>query len=359
MVAACGPGDATDTTEPEAPGTSTTATSTTPTTTTPGVTTSAPTTTSTTPAAGLTLECASPEGFTVMYPESWETNEGDVVPECTMFDPDPFSVPDATDARVAAITIYVENVEYSTITDAIGPDEELSRDVVTIDGLPAHRVEWEPTGDGLFPDDTLITAYYVDLEAPDQTLVAETIDLTPVDYDTAVEVLDSMVATLDIDSQELSGVEPIGQFMEPPVGSSDFPGSGEQSLLTEVRFGVHDGFERVVFEFEGGTDLSYLAEYVEEAIPPSGNPVAVDGEATLQVTMTPASGVDLSGEEPVETYTGSDRIQPASAALVNELVLVEDFEATLRWAIGLPFRSEVAIDTLDDPHRLVVDIAAS
>lgn len=75
-------------------------------------------------------------------------------------------------------------------------------------------------------------------------------------------------------------------------------------MLTGVRFGIHDGFERIVFEFGNDAEISYSVEYVEEAIPASGDPIAVEGGHILDVTVT-ASGMELSGDEVTETYAGS------------------------------------------------------
>ncbi|NNL71141.1 MAG: hypothetical protein HKO70_14395, partial [Acidimicrobiia bacterium] len=116
------------------------------------------------------------------------------------------------------------------------------------------------------------------------------------------------------------------------------------------------GFERVVFEFDAA-GVSYDIQYVEEAIPPSGDPVAIAGGEILQIAMTPASGVDLTGDTPVQTYEGPDRFSPAGSDVILEIVGVEDFENHLVWAIGLDGTPDVAVATLENPFRLVVDIA--
>lgn len=113
----------------------------------------------------------------------------------------------------------------------------------------------------------------------------------------------------------------MGEFSPLPVESPGFPSSsGETSLLVDVRHGVHQGFERLVFEFEEGTDLQHFLEYVDEAIPPSGNPVDVAGD------------------------------------VIVELVMVEDFEGVLTWAIGLRGETRAVVTTLQEPHRLVLDL---
>lgn len=71
--------------------------------------------------------------------------------------------------------------------------------------------------------------------------------------------------------------------------------------------------------------------------------------------MTPASGVDHTGDQPEETYGGPQRID-VPGELASELVQVEDFENVLRWVIGLEKSANVSVDTLQDPLRLVVDM---
>lgn len=324
-------------------------------------TTPEPTTTTTLESDSFRLDasCSSPVGFTVSYPESWETNEGGVVPECTMFDPEGFALPDGTDERVAAITFYIAHVDYEEAT-SIDRDLVRDREIRSIDGRRAVRVESVAGEGNLVPEGTSITRYYIDLGVEEgetgRVLVADTIDYTSIDYEQSQEVLDGMVPTLAVDPAATAGADAVDGYSAPPIESSGFPSSGDPALLTDVRFGVHDGFERVVFEFGNDADISYSVEYVEEAIPASGDPIAVDGGHILDVTIAPASGMDLEGGETTETYTGPDRVA-VPGELVSELVQVEDFESVLTWAVGLERAANVAVDTLPDPLRLVLDIS--
>lgn len=189
-----------------------------------------------------------------------------------MFDPNSFTVPEGTDERVAVINVYVENVDYSTVTSSIDSDLVRDREIRSIDGRGAVRIEREAGDDGIVPQGTLITSYYVDLGSETgetgQVLVADTLDYTTVDYQRSQEVLEKMVPTLQIDREATAGVDPVGEFTAPPIESSGFPATGDASWLTDVRFGAHDGFERVVFEFDGRPSCSHSVEYVEAAVPP-------------------------------------------------------------------------------------------
>jgi hypothetical protein len=43
--------------------------------------------------------------------------------------------------------------------------------------------------------------------------------------------------------------------------------------------------------------------------------------------------------------------------MATEIVLVDDFESTLVWGIGVPDDARFAVALLADPQRLVIDIS--
>lgn len=146
------------------------------------------------------------------------------------------------------------------------------------------------------------------------------------------------------------------------VATSGFPDSAGQDVafLTAVRTGRHEGFDRVVWTFDGATPV-YRVAYVERPITEdgSGAPIEVRGDATLQIILTPASGTDLSGEEVRTIYEGPERIDGAAggASIVEEVVLTGDYEATLSWVIGIDRQAPFTVTELSDPPRVVIDIA--
>lgn len=132
----------------------------------------------------------------------------------------------------------------------------------------------------------------------------------------------------------------------------------ETSLLTGLRAAGHPGYDRVVFEF-GSSVPGYDIRYVERPVRAdgSGNKVAVAGAAVLLVRMEPALDADLSQESAPRTYTGPTRFSPATAR-VAELVRVGGFEAVLTWAIGVDGEAPFLVTQLENPARLVIDVAA-
>jgi peptidoglycan hydrolase-like protein with peptidoglycan-binding domain len=154
--------------------------------------------------------------------------------------------------------------------------------------------------------------------------------------------------------------DPEGALGEPTAGASatdDFPAtSADGALLTDVRVGAQQGFDRVVFEFREQLP-SWQVEPVAPPIyeQPSGIRRAVAGDAHLRITMAPASGVDLAGAQPEETYTGPERIALEGSAVV-EVVQTSDFENRLAWVLGLTGDAEYGVAELSSPPRLVVDV---
>lgn len=150
----------------------------------------------------------------------------------------------------------------------------------------------------------------------------------------------------------------IGERTTGPVQSEGFPGEGETSYLDGVRLGLHSSFDRVVFAFRGDRTPSYRVRYVDPPIreQPSGREMEMEGEAYLEVSMHPASGIDMTGDEPQETYEGADRIQPDTTEVIEEAARTTDHHRGLSWVIGLQHWSQFAVGTLSDPPRIVVDV---
>ena len=138
--------------------------------------------------------------------------------------------------------------------------------------------------------------------------------------------------------------------------------SGARLFLTDVRVGGHGCVDRVVFTLaaEGGAaarpgyDVRFSSGGLTED--PSGRPVTVRGTAVLVVTAR-ASGVDLSGTQPRQTYTGPTDIDgPSDAPRIREVRRTGDFEGQMTWAIGLDRRFPFHVTVLDAPLRLIVDV---
>ena len=157
-----------------------------------------------------------------------------------------------------------------------------------------------------------------DSESDDSTSTTTTTTTTSESTSTTESTTTTTSDTTSTSAPRDEGIESIADASTETRWSDDFPTAGtEVALLTEVRTARHDGFERIVFEFDGDAAPSHRIGYVDPPIRQagSGNVVEVAGSAYLQVQLQPASGVDVpSGREPVcLDRLGRNAARPTSA----------------------------------------------
>ncbi len=125
----------------------------------------------------------------------------------------------------------------------------------------------------------------------------------------------------------------------------NFPSFAEVELETGER-------DRITFRFApdaGAPDDAplHFINFTDELITDGeGRKVRAEGEAFVVVSFQ-AVGVDLSGEKPVEVYTGSKRFTPEFGVL-REVVHLGDFEGQVSWGLGLARDSCFALETGKD-----------
>lgn len=129
--------------------------------------------------------------------------------------------------------------------------------------------------------------------------------------------------------------------------------------IVAVRVDHQPGFDRVVFDFGQETEAqdalpAFAIDRAMRFTNIAGQPVPVRGTAFWSVRFEGASQADRSGRL---VYTGSRDIQPGTEVVQN-VKLVEDFEAVLIWAIGLSRLECPQVTTLRSPLRLVLDFPA-
>src|SRR3954470_23323518 len=94
--------------------------------------------------------------------------------------------------------------------------------------------------------------------------------------------------------------------------------------VSNIRVGVHDGFDRVVLELGGKGTPGWDVRYVDQASSQgSGEPVDVAGEAVLQVTLT---GVGYPYDTGVEEWAGPDPLPGNGTRVVTEVAWDATFE---------------------------------
>ncbi len=127
------------------------------------------------------------------------------------------------------------------------------------------------------------------------------------------------------------------------------------AILTDVRIGAHpdEGFDRIVFEFEGAlpdlTRVRYEASAVQCG---SGMTEPVAGAGTIIVHMTDTRAHTDEGESTLD-----DLDIPGTGSAILEAVSICDFEGIVQWAVGTPNSSRAyRVTVLQNPSRIVIDV---
>lgn len=124
------------------------------------------------------------------------------------------------------------------------------------------------------------------------------------------------------------------------------------AVLRDVRTGDQQTADRVVFEIAGAELPEYNVEYVTRPIQcGSGLPVKMDGQAFLQVRLSPAQAHTEAGAPTVAVLQRKVRLP-----VLKEIRSICDFEAEVIWVLGLAARKEFKVMELQGPTRLVIDI---
>jgi hypothetical protein len=126
------------------------------------------------------------------------------------------------------------------------------------------------------------------------------------------------------------------------------PWDANPPVLTGVRTGRHDAYDRAVFDFSGGTP-GYRVEYGTLVGQGSGNPIPLVGAATVLIVFTGVAGTatDLSTRYNPQLPTLR---QIASGGL---------FEGYLSMGLGVTGRVGFRVLQLTGPPRIAVDVAHS
>jgi hypothetical protein len=163
---------------------------------------------------------------------------------------------------------------------------------------------------------------------------------------------------------EATPTEPSDTTEPTPPQSCPRQTGGEEGIymnLVDVRVGAHEGYDRVVFEFDepdpnpaGNGGIPYYQ--IKTAKPPftedpSDLPIDVEGDAFARIVFQGASGYDFDGNA---TYDGPRRLAPGFGSL-TDVVEGGDFEATMTWILGLSRTTCWEIQELHNPDRLVID----
>ncbi|MFC0529465.1 AMIN-like domain-containing (lipo)protein [Phytohabitans kaempferiae] len=131
---------------------------------------------------------------------------------------------------------------------------------------------------------------------------------------------------------------------DPVVGTATVP--PDRPVLVGVRHGRHDRYDRVVFDFAGGTP-AYRVEYAPLVGIGTGDPIALAGAADLRVTFAGAPSTTL------DMRTVLDPRYPT----LRQVRFGGAFEGRILAGLGLADRLGFRVLRLADPPRIAVDVA--
>lgn len=334
-----------------------------------------------TAALDLGDHCENPEaGYRIRYPEAWHTNDGQVTAPCQAFDVEVPQIEPATVMPLASSAlITVADRRFDEMPTLI--EDDLATDVhdvveTEIGGRRALRVDGTATGETYLGEGVEVHRTYVAFG--DRTLVASINDLGEPDLELRREVLADMLATLEVIDRSDEGAD--GTDGNDSADGTDDPsedpseGSGEDATplvadasqeprsggdgsgyLVDVRLGHHDGFTRLVLEFESSVPEFEVAQ-TDGPIRahPSGKDLDLGGDAYLEV-VTSGTSVDLTGDEATRTYDGPDRLDGEGDPVV-EVAMAGDHHGMMSWVLGLSEETDFAVAELEDPARIVIDV---
>ena len=194
--------------------------------------------------------------------------------------------------------------------------------------------------------------------------------------DATPEPTTTVTVTVPQDGDGDSTAEPTPTVTEAPTEATPLPDAGPDddapfvantepdtnaatagALLTplDLRFGRHDGYDRLVLDLDGSGEPAWRMEYVDEPRGQgSGEIVDLEGGAYLVMSL---QNTMLPGEEAGQPeYLGPAAILPPAGGVIREVQWGGIFEGTLEIFIGVaeevPFRAFL----LEDPDRIVMDI---
>ena len=119
-----------------------------------------------------------------------------------------------------------------------------------------------------------------------------------------------------------------------------------------MRTAHNEGFDRVVFQFDGEQVPGYRVEYLDKPAVTcgSGDDVKLAGAGQLQVRLTPAQAHAAGAS------TIAQRERKPALPLLVEMRQICDFEGEVTWVLGVKQPHKYRVLELKGPTRLVVDV---
>jgi hypothetical protein len=151
---------------------------------------------------------------------------------------------------------------------------------------------------------------------------------------------------------------------DPPADTAPFVADREPDTATasadarlspvDLRFGVHDDFDRIVLDLAGAGTPGWLGRYVEDPTQVAQEePVYLLGDDYLLILV---SGVVYPTEDGAQPFEGPRRITPQTGGVVEEVRFGAMFEGQVEIWVGLTSDEPFRVFRLEDPTRVVIDV---
>ncbi|MCC5950236.1 MAG: hypothetical protein JJT89_17430 [Nitriliruptoraceae bacterium] len=160
----------------------------------------------------------------------------------------------------------------------------------------------------------------------------------------------------DDDASEDEGAAPLD--VEETTDISERDAVEARLMVTDVRVGSHDGFDRIVVELEGEGEVGWSLEPTDSPTSQGrGDPVEFEGASALWLSVR---GITLPGDEPEgidpDARFETDTVPGTGEGPVIEVVRDTIFEGIETYAIGLDEERAYRIARFEDPERVVIDV---
>ena len=165
-----------------------------------------------------------------------------------------------------------------------------------------------------------------------------------------VEASAGSVEAIAPDETPSAGISPLGNANNEMKTLR--PQAPSQLVVTDVRVGKHQGFERIVFEFVGEGEPGWFIDYSDTPTQQgSGKPVNYEGNTALNVNIDGvAYPFELNVDDPnIGTTHGA-------GGFVTEVINTGTFEGRSQFIIGIEERHAYSVQILKNPTRLVIDV---
>ncbi|ACZ21317.1 hypothetical protein Sked_13770 [Sanguibacter keddieii DSM 10542] len=158
------------------------------------------------------------------------------------------------------------------------------------------------------------------------------------------------------EAEEPAGAEFSTEAQESPEHPVS-PGDEGPLFSTGARVAHHDGFDRVVIDFEGTGTPGWRAEYVEEVVSDEVvGEVDLAGDAIVRVSVSGVSLPLTEGELDL-SQMAEGHYDASQAEVVQDVFATGIFEGWSSTFVGLDAQAPFRVFTLTEPTRLVVDVS--